>query len=132
MDDEFAPARACVEEVLSAAPFLLPWVFEHTPASAQGVQEAYLEKVRRSVFWLVGSRTTDPARHVWRADISELCDLRIGYRPEHLAVGHMYRGGATGERARAAEPRVGGARCARRAGPPDSDLFGPGSPSSHS
>jgi hypothetical protein len=62
MDDELAPARACVEEVLSAAPFLLPWVFEHTPASAQGVQEAYLEKVRRSVFvfWLVGSRTTAP------------------------------------------------------------------------
>jgi hypothetical protein len=62
MDDELAPARACVEEVLSAAPFLLPWLFEHTPASAQDVQEAYLEKVRRSVFvfWLVGSRTTDP------------------------------------------------------------------------
>jgi hypothetical protein len=62
MDEEFDSARSCVEEVLGAAPFLLPWAFEHTPASGQDVQVAYLEKVRRSVFvfWLVGSRTTDP------------------------------------------------------------------------
>lgn len=62
MDEELAPARECVEQTLGRAPFLLAWAFEHTPASAQDVQEAYLEKVRRStlVFWLVGSRTTDP------------------------------------------------------------------------
>jgi hypothetical protein len=62
MDKELAPARECVEQTLGRAPFLLAWTFEHTPASAQDVQEAYLEKVRRSafVFWLVGSRTTDP------------------------------------------------------------------------
>ena len=62
MDEELAPARECVGQTLGRAPFLLAWAFEHTPASAQDVQEAYLEKVRRSafVFWLVGSRTTDP------------------------------------------------------------------------
>ena len=62
IDDEVRPARECVERTLSVAPFLHPWVFEHTPASSQGLSESYLEKVRRSafVFWLVGSRTTEP------------------------------------------------------------------------
>jgi hypothetical protein len=56
--------RDRVESVLTGPPFLQPWAFEHTPASSQDVDEAYLEKVRRSafVFWLVGSRTTDPVK----------------------------------------------------------------------
>jgi hypothetical protein len=64
MDHELEAARARVESVLSTAPFLLTWAFENTPASSQDVDESYLEKVRRSafVFWLVGTRTTDPVK----------------------------------------------------------------------
>ena len=64
IDPELQPARDCVERVLSDAPFLLPWLFEHTPASSQDVDRSYLEKVRCAtfVFWLVGSKTTEPVK----------------------------------------------------------------------
>lgn len=64
MNDELRLARECVESTLSAAPYLLPWAFEHTPASSQNVDESYLTKVRAAdlVFWLVGSTTTDAVK----------------------------------------------------------------------
>jgi len=61
MDDELQPARDCLTAVIGVADYLLPWLFEYTPASSQDVQTSYLEKVSRAalVFWLVGDRTTE-------------------------------------------------------------------------
>ena len=61
MNDELRPAREIVERML-LKPEFLPWLFEHTPASSENMQESYLQKVREAtfVFWLVGRRTTEP------------------------------------------------------------------------
>jgi len=64
MDREMQPARDRVVNTLAKAPYLLTWAFEYTPASSQNVDWSYLEKVRQAafVFWLVGSRTSEPVR----------------------------------------------------------------------
>lgn len=82
MDQEMELARRLVIETLEArAPYLQPWAFERTPASSQSVPDAYLSKVReaRFLFWLVGSKTTDPVeaevREAMGADVAALVFL---------------------------------------------------------
>ena len=63
--DETTWARDAVDEVLERPSFIVPWIFEHTPASSQEVDEGYLEKVRDAdlVIWLIETETTDPVRN---------------------------------------------------------------------
>ena len=44
--DEFLGERDAVEKAVAAIPLTKPWVFEHSPAYAAPVAEAYLRKVR--------------------------------------------------------------------------------------
>ena len=63
--DDTKWAREAVDEVLERPLFIVPWIFEHTPASSQEVDEGYLEKVRDAdlVIWLIETETTDPVRN---------------------------------------------------------------------
>ena len=63
--DDTRWAREAVDEVLELPSFIVPWIFEHTPASSQENEEGYLEKVRDAdlVIWLVETETTSPVRN---------------------------------------------------------------------
>ena len=62
MDAEMGGARDAFVQVIGKPPFLTPWAFEFTPASAEHIEEGYLRKVREAdlVVWLAGSKTTEP------------------------------------------------------------------------
>lgn len=57
-------ARDVAHDVVGNAPFLVPWMFEYTPASSEELDTGYLRKVREAdfVLWLVGCETTTPVR----------------------------------------------------------------------
>ena len=63
--DDTKWARRTVDEVLERPSFIVPWVFEHTPASSQDLEDGYLEKVRAAdlVIWLIEAGTTDPVHN---------------------------------------------------------------------
>jgi len=58
-------ARDATVATLRAAPYLLPWAFEFTPASSEDVEEGYLRHVREADFvvWLVKDTTSDPVEN---------------------------------------------------------------------
>jgi hypothetical protein len=64
MCPELEWAREETEHTIGHAPFLVPWVFEFTPASSEPVDEGYLRKVREAdfVIWLVGEEITEPVQ----------------------------------------------------------------------
>ena len=63
--DDTKWARQAVDEVLERPSFIVPWIFEHTPASSQDVEDGYLGKVRDAdlVIWLIEAETTDPVHN---------------------------------------------------------------------
>jgi hypothetical protein len=77
MDEELEAARQVAFTVLKMPDFMVPWLFERTPASSESPGEVYLRKVREAdlVIWLIGSKTTDPVRREVEAALQS--DRRI-------------------------------------------------------
>ena len=60
--------RRAVGEALAAVPLTRPWAFECTPASADPLEESYLDKVGECDLFilLLGQNITDPVRKEWQ------------------------------------------------------------------
>jgi len=60
--------RRAVSEALAAIPLTRPWAFECTPASADPLEESYLDKVGECDLFilLLGQNITDPVHKEWQ------------------------------------------------------------------
>ena len=65
ISDQTLWARNATFDVLQQPDWIVPWLFEHTPASSESLPDCYLGKVRSSdlVIWLVDETTTPPVRN---------------------------------------------------------------------
>jgi len=77
-------ARDATRGVVGSTPLLVPWMFEYTPASSEGLSDGYLRKVREAdlVVWLVGRETTAPVQ----AEIQEALKSRASLLVFELPV----------------------------------------------
>ena len=64
LGDDTRWAHEATYDVLRQPDWIVPWLFEHTPASSETLSDSYLSKVPSSdlVIWLVDNTTTEPVR----------------------------------------------------------------------
>lgn len=69
---EFIAERQIVNEALKAVPLTRPWVFEFSPASADPLEDTYLEKVRECDLFilLLGQDISDPVKKEWETALA--------------------------------------------------------------